>query len=55
MQQKILMDSAIVVPAVSSPLWIHNLNEYAILITLALGIVLGILRVMISWREWWKK
>lgn len=55
MQQKIAMDAAIVVPAVSSPLWIHNLNEYAILITLALGIILGVLRVLISWREWMAK
>jgi hypothetical protein len=55
MQGKIAVDAAVGIPAASSWLWMHNFNEILTVILTAGGVVLVILRVIISWREMRRK
>ena len=54
MQGKIAVDAAVGIPAASSWLWMNTFSDVLTLCLAAGGVVLVILRVLISWREWRK-
>ena len=52
--QKIILDSAIGITAISGPVWISYITTYGGLVMLLGGIVLLVLRIALAWKEWKK-
>jgi hypothetical protein len=53
--QKVAIDGAVAAGALTMPWWAVGLNEWATLALTLVGLAVGILRLMMMYREWKKE